>query len=110
MFSTQHEFRKWLKKTNQPYIVINNKPSRVLLNNFEKYKKQQLFNKIKKSGFVMAKKPHNTYSRGDFATWLQAGDVDYVREKHSDLASTKVRENKYYFKMFLEYQNKYSKK
>ena len=109
MFCTQTEFRKWLKETKQPYIVINNKPSKVLVKNFEELKKQELFDKIKSSGFIMKRRPHNVYSRLDFASWLQAGEVNYIHEKHSILPTKQVRQNEYYFKLFCEYQNEFSR-
>lgn len=109
MYSNQHEFRKWLKETKQPYIVVNDKPSSVLVNNFEKQKQQKLFENIRNSGFTMKRTPHNVYSRLDFATWLQAGKVNYIHEKHSILPKKQIIQNEYYFQLFCAYQNKYAK-
>lgn len=106
---SQLEYKEWLIKTKQPHMMYKNKISSYLLKEFQKYKKETLFTKIKNSGFKLNRKPHGIYSIQDFHQWLVAGEIQYIKSKSSCLPRENSLKNKNLYKLFLEYQNMISK-
>ena len=107
MPSTHQEFKEWLVKSKQPYIIINGKVSPYLIKEFNKYKKNEIFEKVKKSNFYIKRKPYNFYTNGEFKEWLDCGKVFYIQDKCSGLPKENILHNKRLYNMFIEYQNKY---